>query len=45
MLLQNGYRISTEIVATYIMVLSVFALTQKSKRLYERKKTQKKKGK
>ncbi len=42
-ILQDGYRVSTEIIATYIMVLSVFALTQKSKRLYERKKTQKKK--
>jgi len=34
----NGYKISSEAIADYIMVLSVFALTQKSKRLYERKK-------
>ena len=34
----GGYRISSEAIADYIMVLSVFALTQKSKRLYERKK-------
>ncbi len=42
-ILQNGYRVSTEIIATYIMVLSVFALTQKSKGLYERKRGRKKK--
>jgi len=34
----SGYKVSSEAIADYIMVLSVFALTQKSKRLYERKK-------
>jgi len=34
----GGYRVSSEAIADYIMVLSVFALTQKSKRLHERKK-------
>ncbi len=41
--LQNGYRVSSEGIAVYIMVLSVFALTQKSKRLHERKKARKRK--
>ena len=41
--LQNGYRVSSEAIAVYIMVLSVFALTQKSKRLHERKKTRRRK--
>ncbi len=36
--LQNGYRVPSEAIAVYIMVLSIFALTQKSKRLHERKK-------
>ncbi|TRZ64221.1 MAG: hypothetical protein D4Q79_01985 [Spirochaetia bacterium] len=36
--LDGGYRVSSEAIADYIMVLSVFALTQKSKRLYEKKK-------
>ena len=36
--LGKEYRLSSEAVAVYIMVLSVFALTQKSKRLYEEKK-------
>lgn len=31
------YHLSSEAVAVYIMVLSVFALTQKSKSLHERK--------
>ena len=35
---KGGYRVSSEVLADYIMVLSVFALTQKSKRLYERKR-------
>jgi len=35
---RGGYKISSEAIADYIMVLSVFALTQKSKRLYERKR-------
>ncbi len=35
--LGKEYRVSSEAVAVYIMVLSVFALTQKSKRLYEEK--------
>ncbi len=33
--LGKEYRFSSEAVAVYIMVLSVFALTQRSKRLYE----------
>lgn len=42
----GGYKLSSEIVGDYIMVLSVFALTQKSKSFYERKKTaREKKGK
>ncbi len=41
--LQNGYRVSSEAIAVYIMVLSVFALTQKSKRLHERKKMRRRK--
>lgn len=36
--LENGYKVSSEAVAVYIMVLSVFALTQKSKKLHQRKK-------
>ncbi len=36
------YKISSEALADYIAVLSVFALTQKSKRLYEKKKKSKK---
>lgn len=34
----GGYRVSPEMVANYIMVLTVFALTQKSKSAYERKR-------
>jgi len=34
----GGYKVSSEVLADYIMVLSVFALTQKSKQLHERKK-------
>ena len=33
----EAYRVPSDIVATYIAVLSVFILTQKSKRWYERK--------
>jgi hypothetical protein len=36
------YHLSSEAIATYIMVLSVFALTQKSKTLYKRKHRSKK---
>lgn len=36
-ILRDGRRVSSEAIADYIMVLSVFALTQKSKSLYERK--------
>ncbi len=36
-LLGEGYEVPSEVVATYIMVLSVFALTQKSKALHKRK--------
>lgn len=35
--LGKEYNVSSEAVAVYIMVLSVFALTQKSKHLYEEK--------
>ncbi len=38
MVLGAKYQVSAEAIADYIMVLSVFALTQKSKRLYQRKK-------
>ena len=38
-ILGGAYKVSSEAVAVYIMVLSIFALTQKSKRLYEGKKT------
>ncbi|MFH0890901.1 MAG: hypothetical protein V1856_02635 [Candidatus Liptonbacteria bacterium] len=31
---KTGYRLSSEVVAVYIMVMSVFVLTQKSKALY-----------
>lgn len=37
-----GYKVPSEAVAAYIMVLSVFALTQKSKALYRQKKELKK---
>ena len=33
----SGHRVSSEVVADYIMVLSIFALTQKSKRLHKEK--------
>ena len=36
--LKDGYRVSSETVAVYIMVLTVFALTQKSKSLYRKKR-------
>lgn len=36
--LGSGYAVSSEVIAVYIMVLSVFALTQKSKSIYRRKK-------
>jgi hypothetical protein len=36
--IDNTYKVSPEIVADYIMVLSIFAITQKSKRLHHRKK-------
>jgi len=32
---EDSYRVSTDIVATYIAVLSIFAITQKSKELHE----------
>ncbi len=41
--LGSAYKVSSEVVADYIMVLSVFALTQKSKRLH-REKTKRKIG-
>jgi hypothetical protein len=36
--LGTGYQVSPEAVAVYIMVLSIFALTQKSKQLHHKKK-------
>jgi hypothetical protein len=36
--LGGDYKVSSEMVADYIMVLSVFALTQKSKTLHRRKR-------
>lgn len=36
--LKGGYQVSPDIIADYIMVLTVFALTQKSKSLYRRKR-------
>ena len=36
--LGKNYKVSSEVLADYIMVLSVFALTQNSKRLYKRKR-------
>ncbi len=36
--LDNTYKVPPELVADYIMVLSIFAITQKSKRLHHRKK-------
>ena len=38
MLTSGEYKLSSEAVASYIMILSIFALTQKSKSLYARKK-------
>ena len=38
--LGKGYSVSPETVAVYIMVLSIFALTQKSKQLHKRKRGQ-----
>jgi len=38
----GGYHVSSEAIADYIMVLSVFALTQKSKKMHERKHKRKK---
>jgi uncharacterized membrane protein YoaK (UPF0700 family) len=35
--LQDGHKVSSEAIAVYIMVLSVFALTQKSKKLHQHK--------
>jgi len=37
----TGYKISPEMVPDYIMVLSIFAVTQKSKRLHHQKKAKK----
>ncbi len=37
-LLGNDYKVSSETVADYIMVLSVFAVTQKSKKMYHKKR-------
>jgi len=39
--LGSAYKVPSEIVADYIMVLSVFALTQKSKRLHREKSERK----
>ncbi len=35
---RGSYKISSEVIANYIAVLSIFALTQKSKRLFQEKK-------
>ena len=40
--LGKDYKVSSEAIADYIMVLSVFALTQKSKRLHEERRGSKK---
>ena len=40
--LKNEYKVSSEAIAVYIMVLSVFALTQKSKKMHQRKKSSRK---
>jgi uncharacterized membrane protein YoaK (UPF0700 family) len=37
-ILGTGYKISPEMVPDYIMVLSIFAVTQKSKKMHHRKK-------
>ena len=37
-ILGKGYSLSPEAVADYIMVLTIFALTQKSKQLHQRKR-------
>lgn len=42
LVLGNGYHVSSEAVAAYIMMLSIFALTQKSKQLYGEKRRMKK---
>lgn len=36
--LNGGHKVSSEAIAVYIMVLSVFALTQKSKKMHQRKR-------
>lgn len=41
LLLGKDYNVSPEIIADYIMVLSVFAVTQKSKRLYAKRRGKK----
>jgi len=38
LVLGDGYKVSSEAIAVYIMVLSVFALTQKSKKLHQKKR-------
>ncbi len=38
LILGGGYRISSEAIADYIMVLSIFALTQKSKKLHHKRR-------
>lgn len=45
MITGGEYKLSSEAVASYIMILSIFALTQKSKALYRHKKELEKKGK
>ncbi len=39
---RGGYSVSSEAIAYYIMLLSVFALTQKSKTLHDQKRKKKK---
>jgi len=37
-LLQGGYKVGPEAISDYIMVLSVFAITQKSKKLHHKRR-------
>lgn len=41
LILGSGYKISPEMVPDYIMVLSIFAVTQKSKRLHGKRRVKK----
>ncbi|MEM4182165.1 MAG: hypothetical protein QXX68_03405 [Candidatus Pacearchaeota archaeon] len=39
--LEKNYQVSSEIISVYIMVLTIFALTQSSKKIYSQKNTSK----